>query len=104
MKLIKRIKLKRVKYGDLDEGGEYCWDCMSFANPDRFLLIKGKDNPVFDISRFVTIPLDTTKYPPESVTYDIVGIEEKDFPKRADRGRHFSIWIEDESDTETIYE
>jgi hypothetical protein len=109
MRLIERVRLKRVRYEDLDKGDEY----LSGRIPDK----RTKGSTLVNISTGVGwepkpthhFPAcDTTKYPPESVTYDIVGIDKYDFDitNRTQEAETFMArsWEFYESEIETIYE
>lgn len=96
MKLIEVVKLQRVRYGDLDDGDRFIYErdgTYHTAGPDSWASLYPDD---------CFAALDTTKYPPEEITYNIEGIPEDHAV--ADSGMYFFPGYQfHESEIETRY-
>jgi len=98
MKLIRIVKLQRVPYGELDEGDRF--GVIVFGKMREYTKrFDGDVRPDQD-----KLALDTTKYPPESETWNVEGIQFEPFV-RGPQGK--CAWmlhgIFDESEIETRY-
>jgi hypothetical protein len=85
-RLIRTVKLARVPYDELDEGDEY--QGIRNLNTEPVLIKPPSD--VWDsvYQNEWVAPTDTTKYPPESVTYTIEGIPEDGVIAEMERGNN----------------
>lgn len=83
MKLIRIVKLARVRYGDLEDGDEYRHNPDAY-NPfytplsEKPTRVSGHEH-LRPSETAMVCPSDITKYPPESVTYNIEGIDSSYF-------------------------
>tara|TARA_R110000868_G_scaffold176609_4_gene414514 strand:+ start:18310 stop:18645 length:336 start_codon:yes stop_codon:yes gene_type:complete len=107
MKIIKRIKLARIAYGELEVGDEY----KTFSRIQTYTkgvnyveMESGIGVPEVNNRALITA-LDHVKYPPESVTWDVTGISDDDVfvSSRGDVLFNDALSFK-ESEIETIYE
>jgi len=97
MRLIQRFKLRRVIYGDLDVGDEY--SRVDFC--PEIIKVKGVNREQLHLE---VKARNTTKYPPESATYDIVGIPDEYWWNAVGELGELPLDWFDESEIETVYE